>query len=634
MSTLVTGSTGLVGSHLVRTLEAAGHEVRALVRSTSVRTPLMGTGAEQVEGDVLEPSSLRDAVDGCALVFHAASPFSYWGIDEQELAAVTVDGTRNLLEAAAARGVVRVVLTSSSVCCGSSIDQAVRDERQNLTDPHPPAYYRVKADQEQASFDLGRELGVEVVAALPTITVGGPDTRLVPSNQVITSYLADPWRATFPGGCNVVAAADVAAGHLLVAEHGEPGGRYLLGSENLTWRQVHELIAELGRRRGTAVHDRTRPGLPQRRRHGVVGPAHGHPPGLDAGTGNDARSLLLVQPRTGCRVRVPAPTGSPGPRRSARVVAHRDASARGCPPRVGAEPGGQRGLGGSPAMKQFKTLSMVRQPREHVWEMIRDDMASLVPYLSDVRSVDVADRHDRPDGTVALVNVWRASAAIPKILQGVIKPEMLAWTDRAEWRPTTWDCSWRIEPHFMAEAADCVGVTRYEEAMGGRGTRIVMEGTFTVLAKRLPGVTALIGGPTALGIESFVTALVPRNFQKLARANPRTLERSGDWFADDCVFEDFPEMADRASYVGRVRRDRSKHFTEIWRDFVMQPSEFIDAGDAIVIAVVDMTGRAMGSGAPLDAPAIFVYELEAGLIVRDRAFTSRSQALEAAGLSE
>ncbi len=113
------------------------------------------------------------------------------------------------------------------------------------------------------------------------------------------------------------------------------------------------------------------------------------------------------------------------------------------------------------------------------------------------------------------------------------------------------------------------------------------------------------------------------------------LEMSGDWFADDCLFEDFPEMADRASYVGQEGlRERSKHFTEIWQDFVMQPREFIDAGDAIVIAVIDMTGRAMGSGAPLDAPAIFVYELEAGLIVRDRAFTSRSQALEAAGLSE
>lgn len=110
------------------------------------------------------------------------------------------------------------------------------------------------------------------------------------------------------------------------------------------------------------------------------------------------------------------------------------------------------------------------------------------------------------------------------------------------------------------------------------------------------------------------------------------LDRSADWFADDCVFEDFPEMADRAAYVGHVGlRERTMHFAEIWGDFVMEPREFIEGGDRVVIAVVDMTGRGKGSGAPLDAQAFFVYEVDAGLIVRDRAFTSRSQALEAAG---
>ena len=113
------------------------------------------------------------------------------------------------------------------------------------------------------------------------------------------------------------------------------------------------------------------------------------------------------------------------------------------------------------------------------------------------------------------------------------------------------------------------------------------------------------------------------------------LDRSADWFADDCVFEDFPEMADRAAYVGQAGlRERTMHFAEIWGDFVMEPREFIDGGERVVIAVVDMTGSGKGSGAPLDAQALFVYELDAGLIVRDRAFTSHSDALEAAGLSE
>jgi ketosteroid isomerase-like protein len=112
------------------------------------------------------------------------------------------------------------------------------------------------------------------------------------------------------------------------------------------------------------------------------------------------------------------------------------------------------------------------------------------------------------------------------------------------------------------------------------------------------------------------------------------LDVSGDFFAEHCHYEDFPEMADGATYVGADGlRERTMRFAEIWGDFVMEPREFLDGGDQFVIAVIDMTGHGKGSGAPLDAEAFFVYELEAGLIVRDRAFTSRRQALEAAGLT-
>ncbi len=108
-----------------------------------------------------------------------------------------------------------------------------------------------------------------------------------------------------------------------------------------------------------------------------------------------------------------------------------------------------------------------------------------------------------------------------------------------------------------------------------------------------------------------------------------------DYVAEDCVCEDFPELPDRATYTGREgQRERYWHFVGIWGEFVMDPVEFIDAGDDVVVAVVAMTGRGEGSGAPLDAPAVFVYELRDGLVVRDRPFTSRSQALEAAGLRE
>jgi ketosteroid isomerase-like protein len=106
-------------------------------------------------------------------------------------------------------------------------------------------------------------------------------------------------------------------------------------------------------------------------------------------------------------------------------------------------------------------------------------------------------------------------------------------------------------------------------------------------------------------------------------------------FAEDCVVEDFPEMADGAAYEGRrglIERDR--HFRESWGDFAVEPVEFIAADDDIVIAVCALRVRGRGSGAPLDVRAAFVHDVRDGKIVRDRAYTSRADALEAVGLSE
>jgi ketosteroid isomerase-like protein len=106
------------------------------------------------------------------------------------------------------------------------------------------------------------------------------------------------------------------------------------------------------------------------------------------------------------------------------------------------------------------------------------------------------------------------------------------------------------------------------------------------------------------------------------------------YYAEDCVCEDFPELPDGASYEGHEGlRKRNRQFTESWEDLVFEPVEFIDAGDQIVVAVA-MRGHGRGSDTPMDAAAVFVYEVRDGKIVRDRAFTSRSQALEAAGLRE
>jgi ketosteroid isomerase-like protein len=113
------------------------------------------------------------------------------------------------------------------------------------------------------------------------------------------------------------------------------------------------------------------------------------------------------------------------------------------------------------------------------------------------------------------------------------------------------------------------------------------------------------------------------------------VEATLEGWTEDCVFEEFPEMPESAVYVGRDRLSEAvEHFTEMWSDLVWEPLEFIDAGENLVIAVVRYRGRGRASGAPLDALASWLYEMRDGRVSRARAFTTKQQALEAAGLPE
>jgi dihydroflavonol-4-reductase len=242
---LVTGATGLVGSHVARALLARGDTVRALVRPTSDRGAIAGLPLELYEGDVLEPATLRRAVHGCDVVFHAAAHFAYWGKTAADLETTALAGTANVLAAAARAGVRRAVVTSSSVVLGYSDDGSVLDER-SVAQAEPDApYVSSKIRQDRLALERAHTLGLELVLVCPTLVVGPFATTLGPSNAVLCTYLRDPLRLTYPGGCNIVAAADVGQGHVLAAVRGRAGARYVLGGENLEWRGLHALISEL-----------------------------------------------------------------------------------------------------------------------------------------------------------------------------------------------------------------------------------------------------------------------------------------------------------------------------------------------------------------------------------------------------
>jgi dihydroflavonol-4-reductase len=185
------------------------------------------------------------ALQGAHGLVHCAAVYAFGAERAAEVAQVNAEGTRAVIESAAAAGVARVVVTSSSVTCGSSESPVVRDESGHLGQEPTPAYFASKVSQEQEALTAGEASGIPVVLALPTVVLGGPYGRLAPSNAIVLRYLLDPTRSTYPGGCNVVDVRDVARGHLLLLERGQAGHRYLLGGQDVTWRMLHTLVAEL-----------------------------------------------------------------------------------------------------------------------------------------------------------------------------------------------------------------------------------------------------------------------------------------------------------------------------------------------------------------------------------------------------
>jgi dihydroflavonol-4-reductase len=246
MKALVTGANGLIGANLARVLLREGVQVQALVRISSDLTYLKNLPVDLVYGDVTDYGSVSEAAKGVDVLFHTALHFTYTGPTAGKLEETALAGTENVLRAARESGVHRVVVTSSSVVFGFSETKTVRSERSGLADGNDQApYIAAKIKQDSYTLELANRLGLEVMLTCPAMSIGAFGTKVGPSNSIILAYLNDPWRCTYPGGCNIVSVTDVAYGHWLAAQNGVAGEHYILGSENLEWREIHNVIAEL-----------------------------------------------------------------------------------------------------------------------------------------------------------------------------------------------------------------------------------------------------------------------------------------------------------------------------------------------------------------------------------------------------
>jgi dihydroflavonol-4-reductase len=242
-STLVTGATGFIGSHVVRSLLERGDDVRVTVRRSSRREALEGLDVATVTADVTDARAVATAVRGADRVFHVAGS-THVRDDEARLFAANATGTRVVLEACRRAGVERVVHVSSVAALGPAPRGSTGDETQVA---HAGAlagipYAAAKLAGELEALRIGAA-GLPVVIVSPT-HVFGPGDVLRSSTDVVRRFLLRRIPAFVDGAINVVDVRDVAAGILLADERGEPGERYILGDRNYTWER---LFSDLGR---------------------------------------------------------------------------------------------------------------------------------------------------------------------------------------------------------------------------------------------------------------------------------------------------------------------------------------------------------------------------------------------------
>jgi dihydroflavonol-4-reductase len=252
--TLVTGATGFVGAAVARALLAQGWNLRLLSRANSDRSNLAGLAAEIVTGDLTDPASLRQAVQGCAALFHVAADYRIWVPNPMAMHQANVIGTRSLLEAAQEAGVQRIVYTSSVATLGLQTDGTAADE----ATPSSLAtmigtYKQSKYLAEQEVHKLIAARGLPCVIVNPSTPIGPRDIKPTPTGRLIVEAAQGKMPAFVDTGLNVVHVDDVAAGHVLAFQHGHVGERYILGGDNLSLSAILASVAQQTGRRAPKI---------------------------------------------------------------------------------------------------------------------------------------------------------------------------------------------------------------------------------------------------------------------------------------------------------------------------------------------------------------------------------------------
>jgi len=246
---LVTGANGFLGATLVRKLLERGERVKAFVRPETDLSSLQDLPQDRMllsVGNIMSEGSIYRALTNVNRVYHTAANFKLWDKNPQSIIGPAEVGTKHVLRACKARGVEKLVVTSSVAVLGTTQGDEM-DESHELNLKDPEAYVQAKLKAAQVVAEAVEE-GAPVVSVLPGTIAGPGDRKPTPNGQMLLRYLKFSPSLHFPvtaGGLNIVDVEDVALGHILAMEKGVVGEQYILGGDNLTFTQIFETLADI-----------------------------------------------------------------------------------------------------------------------------------------------------------------------------------------------------------------------------------------------------------------------------------------------------------------------------------------------------------------------------------------------------
>lgn len=254
---LLTGASGFVGYHVAKLLTSAGNEddisLRLLIREESNASYLASLGAEFFYADIRDPDAVREAMRGCAIVYHVAADYRLWLKDPEEMYDINVEGTKNIMNSALSEKVQKVIYTSTVGVLLYSKDKISHNEKDMGTIKDMVGHYKRSKFLAQIEVEKFIKKGLPVVIVYPSTPIGPVDNKPTPTGKIITDFLNGKMPCYLDTGLNFVHVKDVAWGHILATKYGKIGEKYILGNKNMTLKDFLALLAKTGNKKAPKI---------------------------------------------------------------------------------------------------------------------------------------------------------------------------------------------------------------------------------------------------------------------------------------------------------------------------------------------------------------------------------------------